>query len=375
VNLILPETYKNSLRLFKEWQKNNILVKDKDKTIYIYQQTYSQNNQMFQRLGFISLLKLEDLGKGVLPHEKVLEKDLKDRINLISETRANFGIPFLLYDDRQKITDKMLKEEIKDKLPYLEFNHNDVNHKLWKITDKDFIIKLKEEIKNYQCIIADGHHRYTSELKVKEMQKNSKHGLMCFVNSFNDGMIILPTNRIVFDLNNLDMKKILSELKQYFEIEEVKDINKLIAIMENTEVMIDKKINLKNHVFGVHSNIDGKSYILRLKDREILKSLLPEKTDIYRKLDVNILHKIVIEKILGITEDQQKNRQHIDFIKGNKETIEKMKDKKNQMAFFINPPLMREVFLTARAKETMPQKSTYFYPKIYSGLVCYRFED
>jgi uncharacterized protein (DUF1015 family) len=102
---------------------------------------------------------------------------------------------------------------------------------------------------------------------------------------------------------------------------------------------------------------------------------MPGKTDIYQKLDINILHKIIIEKILGVSEEKQKNRENIDFIKGNEETVAKMQDKEIQFAFFVNPPLMREVFLTARAGETMPQKSTYFYPKVFSGLVIYDMDS
>jgi uncharacterized protein (DUF1015 family) len=203
--------------------------------------------------------------------------------------------------------------------------------------------------------------------------KDAEYGLMCFVNSFNDGMMILPTNRVVFGLEKINIGNFLEQLKRYFEVEEVDDINELARKVESTEIMIDKKINLKNHVFGVYTNINKKGYFLRLKDRNVLDKFLPDKTDIYRKLDVNILHKIIIEEILGITEKQQRKREHIDFIKGNEETIEKMKDKKFQFALFVNPPLMREVFLIARAGETTPMKSTHFYPKVFSGLVSYKF--
>lgn len=381
VNLELPDgngnKYENASELFKKWQQENILKADEEKRIYIYSQSYNANGKLFSRLGFIALIKLEDLGKGVLPHEKVLEKDLKDRIALISTTKADFGIPFLLYDDREKIIDEFTKKEITGKEPYIDFTDKDgIKHQLWKTSNIDYIKKIKDEMKKYQCIIADGHHRYTAELKVKDMRKDiasAKYGLMCFINSFNDGIIILPTNRVMFDLERINIDNFLEQLEEYFDVEEVNDIKELAKKVENTEIMIDKTINLKNHVFGVYCNITKKGYFLRLKDRNILDKFLPDKTDVYKKLDVNILHKIIIENILGVTEEQQKNREHIDFIKGDDETIEKMKDEKFQFAFFINPPLMREVFLIARANETTPMKSTHFYPKVFSGLVSYKF--
>jgi uncharacterized protein (DUF1015 family) len=197
--------------------------------------------------------------------------------------------------------------------------------------------------------------------------------LLCFVNSFNEGTLILPTNRVIFGLDNLDINEILNKLEQHFKVEEVAK-DQLIRKMDAVEVIIDKSINLKNHVFGVYCNLNKKAYFLTLKNNLVLKDRLPDKTDIYQKLDITILHNLIIEGILGITEEQQKRREHIDFVKGNEETWEKIEENNLQFAFFVKPPLMREVFLIARAGETTPQKTTCFYPKVFSGLVVYDFE-
>jgi uncharacterized protein (DUF1015 family) len=380
VNLILPgeegNKFEIAAELLQKWQQEGVLSQDEKETIYIYSESYLVDGKEVGRIGFISLIELEDLGKGVLPHEKILEKDLKNRISLISTTKAHFGIPFVLYDDKEKIIDALIASEISGKEPYMEFiDGSSVTHKLWKTSGQEFIDKVQGEMNKYQCIIADGHHRYTSALKVKEALGIDEAGYapICFVNSFNEGMVILPTNRVVFGLENVDMNSFIDKLKEYFEIEEIKDVSELVDKVSGTEILIDKETNLKNHVFGVYSNLDKKSYFLRLKDSNVLDSILPNDTDIYKKLDVNILHKIIIEKILGIFEEKQTNRENIDFVKGNKETVKRMEDHEMQFAFFVNPPLMREVFLTARANETMPQKSTYFYPKVFSGLVVYKF--
>ncbi len=377
VNLILPDgdgnRYEHALSSYEKWKKGGILVKDKNENIYIYKESYSMSGKEFSRLSFIALMKLEQWGEGIVPHEKVLDKDLKDRIKLISKTKANFGVPFVLYDDRKKKTDAMIKEAIEGRQPYIDFTDlKGVNHTLWKVDDTGFIRNIQDEMKKYQCIMADGHHRYTSELRVKEML-GADYGLMCFANSFNEGMIILPTNRIVFGLD-VNMDGFLQKLKKHFDVEEA-DRYEMINRMAAVEVLIDKKINLKNHVFGIFSNINKKAYFLTLKDNDVMEERMPERTDIYQKLDINILHKLIIEEILGITEEQQKNREHIDFVKGNSETLKKIKDEKIQFAFFVKPPLMREVFLIARAGETTPQKTTCFYPKVCSGLVVYDFDD
>jgi len=382
VNLILPDgdgdKYDNSAGLFEKWKKESVFETDKEENVYVYSQSYEVGGKKYCRIGFIALIELEDLGKGVLPHENILEDDLKDRIALISTTEADFGIPFLLYDDRERIADELTVNVIMGKEPDIDFvDEEQVNHKLWKISDIDYIEKLSAEMKKYQCIIADGHHRYTSELKVRYMlnNNNAKYGLMCFVNSFNEGMIILPTNRVVSGLEDVDMRLFLERLNRYFEVDEVLNINELVKKVDDTITMIDKTTNTKNHVIGIYSNINKKGYFLRLKNRYVLNEFYPNRTDIYRKLDANILHKILIEETLGITPEQQRKREHIDFVKGNIETMEKMKDKNMQFGFFVKPPLLREVFLTARADETMPMKSTYFYPKVFSGLVVYDFGE
>jgi len=362
---------------FKEWQEKDILKKDDKDSIYIYSQAFSYNGDMFTRIGFVSLVKLEELGKGILPHEKTLEKPFKDRLALINATKANFGCVFVLYDDRQKIIDKIIKDKINEE-PDMDFEDKfKIKHKLWKVSDEDFINKLKEEMLQYQCIIADGHHRYKSVLKFKEEHpelQEAQHTMCCFINSFNEGLFILPIDRFIFNLENANIDKVLTKLKEYFEIEEIEKVDELIKKVDETSVMIDKTINLKNHVFGMYCYLNKSSYLLKLKNNNILDEYYPNDTDVYKKLDINILHKIIFENILNISEEDQFKGTHIEYTKGSKRALDKLNEGKYQFAFFINAPLMREIFLTARANETMPQKSTYFYPKVYSGFVINKIE-
>ncbi|MBI2143538.1 DUF1015 domain-containing protein [Candidatus Woesearchaeota archaeon] len=381
VRIILPDEktggYGNAARLLEKWASEGVITQDGKKTIYIYSQTCIINEKKVRRTGFFSLLRLEDFGKGVLPHERVLEKDLQDRISLACAVKADVEIPFLLYDDKEMKIDALVESEISDKAPYADFDDDEnVRHQLWKVTDEIFIKKIQEQMGKHQCVIADGHHRYTSELRVRGMLKKpwADYGLMCFINSFNDGTVILPTNRVVFGLKDLDTQRILGELGKNFIVEEINSMAELVGRVRTAEIMVDKAANLKNHIFGMYSNAKKKGYLLKLKDGGILKETFPGCTDVYRKLDINILHKVIIEGILGISEEMQKRRANIDFVKGDEETVRKMGCGEIQLAFFVNPPLLREVFLTARAGEVMPQKSTCFYPKVFSGLVIYAME-
>ena len=368
--------YTRAGKQLEEWQQKGILKRDEKDCIYIYSQTFNVNGNSFTRIGFISLVRLEELGKGMLPHEKTLEKPFKDRLALIEATKANLGCVFTLYDDRQKVIDGFIKEKVNSNEPDISFEDG-IKHKLWKVSDKDFIEKVKKEMMQYQCIIADGHHRYKSVCKFKEEfpdLEDANYTLCCFINSFNEGLFILPIDRFVFNLENADIDKILTQSGEYFEIEEVSDVNDLIKKVDDTKVLVDKTVNLKNHVFGMYCYLNKKSYFLKLKNNDILDEYYPSDTDVYKKLDINILHKIVFENVLGISEEDQYKGIHIEYTKGNKRALEKLEDNKYQFAFFLNAPLMREIFLTARADETMPQKSTYFYPKIYSGLVINKIE-
>ncbi|MDP7179872.1 MAG: DUF1015 domain-containing protein [Candidatus Woesearchaeota archaeon] len=365
--------YKDVAELLAEWQKNKILEQDGQDSIYIYSQTFQLNGKQVTRIGFNSLIKLEPHGQGVLPHEKTMERPFKDRLNFISATKANLGCIFMLYDDRERIIDTLINEKITNLQPDMEFTDKvSIQHKLWKISDNDFIEKIKTEMEKYQCIIADGHHRYRSNLEYSNQNpdlEDAKYTLCSFVNSFNEGLLVLPIDRFIHSLKEADIDHILTKLKESFEIEELTSPEELVGKIDSTDVMIDKETNQKNHVIGMYSFQNKKSYFLKLKDNNILKGIYPDKTNIYQRLDINILHKIVFNNILNISDEDQYQGTNIEYTKSDHRALDKLDNNKYQLAFFLNPPLLREIFLTARADETMPQKSTFFYPKIYSGLV------
>ncbi len=376
VRLILgkkDEGYAKVAQQFKEWQEKGVFDRDEKNSVYVYSQTFCYRGGLFTRIGFISLVKLEELGGGILPHEKTLEKPFKDRLALINAVRANLGCVFILYDDKMKVIDGFIKDRINNKEPDMDFEDKfRIRHRLWRISNKGFVDNLKKEMLQYQCVIADGHHRYKSVLRFRDEHpelEDANYTMGCFVNSFNEGLLVFPIDRFVFGLPHADTNDVLSKLKEPFDVEEVGDVNKLIKRIDDTKVMVDKTVNLKNHVFGMYCYSNKKSYFLRLKNNNILDKYYLNNTDVYKKLDISILHKTVFENIFGISEDDQYKGTHIEYTKGCGRALDKLNNNKYQFAFFVNAPLIREIFLTARAKETMPQKSTYFYPKVYSGLV------
>ena len=373
VRLLLEKDYDKAADLFDEWQKKKILVGDGEECLYIYGQTFFCNGGRHTRTGFISLVKLEQLGKGILPHEKILDGPYQDRLRLIRATRANFGCVFLLYKDKEKVIENYMSNKVIDLKPDIRFNDKlGVEHFLWKISDKDFIAKIKDEMLNHQCVIADGHHRYRSALefmKEKPEIKDACYATACFVNSFNEGLFVLPIDRFVFNLKDVNINEMLKRFEKNFVIEEFSDAKELIQELEQ----YNKDKVKRKHVFGMYCFLNKVFYLLKLKDEKELSRHNMGKTDAYKKLDVSILHKLIFEDIFGISEDDQFKGIFIEYAKGNKRDLKKLEGD-YQLAFFINPPSIEEIFLIANASETMPQKSTYFYPKIYSGLVINKIE-
>ncbi len=388
INVDLPKaqkplnSYENASRILQEWVKEQVLVQDPEPALYVYAHTYTNDNNrasMITRFGFVSLLDLAP-GNDVFAHEQTLQKPFEDRLRLLEATRAYFGLIFLLYDDQERVIDHILETQIRGRDPLVQFKDEDgVLHRLWIVSDPASIKRITTEMEKYTCVIADGHHRfkvsreyYKECIDQNQDPESARWPMMCFVNSFHEGLIIRPTNRVIFSVQVPD--DLIHRLERKFDVTEEKDIATALRKVRTTQVMIDESRNLKNHVIAMYDNVKKKGYFLRLRDPSALKS---EHSDVYTKTDVNVLHSLVFQDILGISSEDQVKGTKVVYVKGDEATLALMQQdpKRFHFGFFINPPLMREVFNTARSGETMPQKSTYFYPKLYSGVVLHKLPE
>ncbi len=265
VNLILADSHDGAAKTLTKFQNNGVLKQDDEESIYIYQQRYMVDGKNYTRTGFIALLKLEGFGKNILPHEKTMDRPYENRLRLLKATKANLGTILMMYDDKKKVIDKKIKEKIEK--PYINFDADGINHKLFKIDDPRFAEFVKVNMKNQQCIIADGHHRYRASLQYSK-EKNYNYVMACFVNSFNEGMVILPTNRLISGLQNPHY--MTNRMRACFDVKEVDSIEIINKGMKNAGI------------FGFYDNILGKSYLLKLRGLGDVK------------LDVEILHQKII---------------------------------------------------------------------------------
>jgi uncharacterized protein (DUF1015 family) len=358
------------------WVGSGALVKDKEEAIYAYVQNFDAGAEHFQRSGFIALGKLKEFGEGVQPHEKTLDGPKADRLKLMQATNAQFGQIFMLYGDPEKIADEIINKSINEN-PLIDFVDDDkVRHRLFAIKDQSEIKAIAEMMAKKEPIIADGHHRYETALNYCKLSGNdkAKYRMMTFVNMKNEGLVILPTHRLVSGLDEFDMQTLLGKIKTNFDItkisfegdgEKKRAKNEMFKQMKNG---FDEKTNS----FGIYA-ANGAFYEITLKDAGVMDSECGEMSDAAKKLDVNILHKLILEKVLGIGDKQLAGESNIKYIKDVGDAVEKSIGKvdtqKSQAVFFMNPTHIQQVEDIAAAGEKMPQKSTFFHPKIYTGLV------
>jgi len=366
--------YTRAADYFNTWIQKGVLKQDPIETIYAYVQDFQLAGNKFQRFSFIALAKLEEFGKLVRPHEQTLDEPKIDRLNLKRATSADFGLPFMLYEDRQKIADKIIESAASQK-PLIDFlDEQNVRHRLFAITAKDNIDAIAKRMRDKCCIIADGHHRYETALTYSKETANpaTAYQMIAFVNAHHEGLTILATHRLVGNLKNFHLKNFIDGLKQNFEITEYQFGSSQTKIDAKQKMLVQMKSEYNNNknVFGIYCN--NAFYVAVLKNKKAMDSAAPNMSCHWKSLDVSVLHKLVLEKLLGIGEKQLANGKQLEYIKDAEsavdESIASVDKRQKQAAFFMNPVKMQQIKMVTAVGEKMPQKSTYFYPKIYTGL-------
>lgn len=359
--------YQQAAIYFKQWQQEEVLSRNGQPAIYAYSQEFSLDGVYKVRSGFFALAQLTESGT-VHPHEHTLLKPKEDRLNLMRACEANFSPIFFLYQDKKQTVKNLLQEEIK-KAPICDVEDDEkVRHKLWKITQTETIDRIITEMKKEQVYIADGHHRYEAALKFQQ-EKHQLHpgakGLQpydfvmaMFVAKNNEGLVILPTHRIL-KVPNFQPPDFFQKLSKFFSVEEVADKKTMLAKMSLAQ---------GRHAFGIY--LKSKFYCLTFQALSQIDQLIKEKqSPAWKALDVNILQKIIVEQILEVLPAAIEKEEGFAYTR-DVEQAKQMVDSGNfDIAFFLNPTRIDQVIQVADAGEKMPQKSTFFYPKLITGLV------
>ena len=382
--------YTRAREYLEKWIREGILMEEKEEAFYVYSQEFEVLGSYHTRWGFIGLIELEDFGTpdadsggsftGVLQHEETLPKDIEDRLNLLRTTRANFGQIFVIYPDPKGIVDEVLAEKMEEEPLMATDDGLGVLHKLWAITDETDIRTIINTMKDRFAIIADGHHRYKTALaymKERPDMKSAGYRMLTFVNMSNPGLVVLPTHRLVQNIDGFDIRTIIEKLQTDFEVRKYGSGEEAKAKMFAD---LERDFGEMNHGFGIYA-CDGNFYGLKLVDERVMDAF-EGRSDAWKKLDVSILHMLILDRYLGIDREKLASGtigggSFVEYIKGIGDavdaSIEKV-DRGAQAVFFMNPTKVREVETVAGNFETMPQKSTFFYPKVYTGFTINKLD-
>ena len=375
IRLELPkegeDVYKTAGEVLDMWRNTGVLVHEIKPAVYIYEEEFNAYNKRSSVKGIIVRVKVEEFSKGViLPHEFTLSKAKADRFNLMKATNCNFSQIYALYMDEEHTTLKTI-DRLSDRKPDQKFTDNDhVTHKLWIITDEKVIEKLVNDFADRKLYIADGHYRYETALNYRNYCREngiSKEGdpqdyqMMYLVDMQHPGLVVFPTHRMVRDPESFDKDEVLKGCEEYFDIKKFTSVGNI-----NSE--LSKQYKQGKKAFGFYCG-KGEWYLLVLKDIEVMADVLPDLSEASQQLDVSVLHSLILEKTMGIDKENMANQINLTYTKFFEEAIMKVDKGEFQCSFILNPTRVTEIRDVAAAGEKMPQKSTYFYPKMITGMV------
>lgn len=370
------DKYTRAGDFLKELIETGALKSDAKESVYAYVQDFTVGDESFQRAGFVALGKLTEFGKGVQPHEKTLDGPKADRLNLMRANAAQFGQIFMLYDDPERIADNLIAEAMRGEALIDFTDEDDVRHRLLAIDDSEDINAIVKMMADKLTVIADGHHRYETALNYyAETKKDSAtYRMMTFVNMQNPGLVVLPTHRLISNVAGFNMQELIHRLADAFEVTTYhfdNEIEKSSVLKKMFDLMKDNFEQGKS-CLGIYA-ADGSFYAATLKNSEAMNRVAGNLSDAAKGLDVNVLHKLILEDILGIGDKQLASQSNVEYVKDIGDAIEKSIAKvdsgQSQAVFFMNPTRIEQVEAIAQTGEKMPQKSTFFYPKVYTGLV------
>lgn len=366
--------YTRAAEFLDAWWKNGTLKQEDAPAIYIYDQEFLSGDRWLSRRGFIALVKLEPFDKGsIYPHEQTLPGPKADRLKLTQSCRANLSSIFALFpdEDNEINADLLTMTSAKPEMEFLD--DTGVKNKLWVIKEKQTIDRLVTRMKKKPLFIADGHHRYETALVYKaQMQKAhgssggdlpSDYVMMVCVSMNNNGLKILPAHRLIRNIKDYRLDRILPLLQESFHVE---PLGKARAVKD---WMSRLSTATEDHTFVMYAGQEDAYYKLYLSNEKFADMVFAADHPEWRHLDAGILHGVIINRILGIASDDVTVKDYVKYVKDEAEAVSLVRSGQYQLAFFLKPTRIEQVREIATARKVMPPKSTYFYPKLITGIV------
>jgi len=354
-----PEQYEQSAHLLKQWMEEGILARD-DAAFYLYEQKFQipATGETKHRRGVLGALTLEAFGKGVQPHEHTLSGPKTDRLNLLRATRTNISPIFGLVKDDDGWINGLIADYIINTPPTSEAVTDDgVEHRLWRVLDDETVNGLEAAFENESVLIADGHHRYETALNYLAETGRESGGensvMMLCVSMQDEGLIVLPTHRVV---KNVDASGLADKLSQFFEV----------APQGSLEAL-ESSLGAQGSATKIGLILPDSFALLTLRSGGL--PMDSSKSAAYNALDVSVLHQLILERELGIDAEKLAAGGFVVYTIHASEAANYVRSGEAGAAFLLRSTPVEQVQLVADAGDKMPQKSTYFFPKLVTGLV------
>ena len=382
--------YTRSAAHYSAWQEEGILARAPKPQFYFLQEEFNSSilpagqtsvSGKIVRQGFIGLIRLEEYSaKVVLPHEKTQTKPRADRLALMEACQTNFSQIYSLYTDENGAMTSSYRQVFSSGPPAMDVTDSEgVRRKLWMVSDPGVLKRVQEIMKPKQIYIADGHHRYETALAYREKQRQKypkgtgretyNFTMMYFAAMEDPGVFILPTHRVVGNLEGFKAEAFLNRLRSDFSVETLdsqleKEQGLLGQLMKQLAARSERERVLGMVIKGLK-----KHFLLALKDDKAIDQAEPGLAPSLKALDVNLLHIPILKKHLNIGAQDLAASKKVFYFKDPAEAAAEVQSGEGQIAFFLNPTRVYQVRDVSLAGETMPSKSTFFYPKLLSGLV------
>lgn len=391
IRLELPrdgeDPYAAAGNVLGEWLRDGILRKDDQPALYIYEIEFDLEGRSDistaeggrrSVAGLIAQVHLEEFSKGiVLPHEETLSKAKTDRLNLMKATGCNFSDIYALYmdDGGESETLDILALAAREQ-PISELTDEaGLTHRLWAITDEGIIQAICRRFADTKLYIADGHHRYETAINYRNWLReqgmpvgaDSDYVMMMLVEMSHPGLVVFPTHRLVRGIPHFDPDKLLADCAGYFDVQPGLAVDSLDESLEHA-------YQERRKAFGFYTGGDTFT-LLTLRDPSVMSEALPGLSAASQGLDVNVLHTLILERLMGIDKANMANQTNLTYTRSLREALDDVNADAYQCAFILNPTRVEEIRDVAAAGEKMPQKSTYFYPKLITGLTMNQIHE
>jgi uncharacterized protein (DUF1015 family) len=369
-----PEArYKRAASFLRHWQSEGILIPEHEDALYVYHQEFDWEGRRYVRKGFLARVRLEEFGRGkIYPHEQTLSGPKADRLALTKACRMNLSPVFGLYPDPNGEANEELDAAIQGMTPLVAVDHLGVIHRMWPVTEVSVINEVRAQLRAAPIFIADGHHRYETANTYRNwlVEQGQHRGdsdpsnfvLMMLVGMSDPGLAILPTHRLVSGFPNLSSDDLARALSPNVSVE---------SMGRGAEAAhrLWKRIELDDgqDVFGFGTAADGEWSFARVLDASPMAKLAADQSEAWRELGVSLLHKLVIDHLL--TREHPETSPQFKYVHLLDEATEAIGAKTCDLACLVPPARIDHVETIASQFEKMPPKSTYFYPKLLSGLV------